>query len=206
MALKAGDDAVSASGLRDRKKNATRQALREAALRLFDQKGFSETSVDEIADRADVSRSTFFRYFGSKEAVLFSPGDEMLELLINALRGRPAGEPSLVAYEEALLESVAARRDLANREHTRIGEKLTREEPALRTRRFTMLQQWAESIANAFAHRGGRSVPGIDDHLAAAVCLAASEQVGREFQVLDGPDAVDAIRDVFGRLRTLTKS
>ena len=206
MALKARDDAVSVAGLRDRKKGATRRALREAALELFGQKGYGATSVDEIADRADVSRSTFFRYFGSKEAVLFAPGDEMLDKIISTLLARPADESPLVAYEEAIVESISGRQDLPDRVHTRIAEKLTREEPALRTRRYTMLEEWAESIAHAFAQRNGRAEPGTDEYLAAAACLAAAEQVGREFRVLDGPEVVDSIRDVFGRLRTLTKA
>lgn len=203
MALKATEDAGSAGGLRDRKKSATRQSLREAALRLFDEKGFSETSVDEIADRADVSRSTFFRYFGSKEAVLFAPGDEILETLTAALLARPAEEPPIVAYEEALIESLSARRDVTNREFSRIAEKLTLEEPALRTRRYRLLEESTETLARAFAQRSGRSVAGVDDYLAAAVCVAAGMQVGREFRVMEGAEVVDSIRDVFARLRKL---
>lgn len=57
--------------LRERKKAQTRLDLARAAVRLFQQKGFDACTVDDIVDAADYSRSTFFRYFGSKEDVVF---------------------------------------------------------------------------------------------------------------------------------------
>ncbi len=64
-------------GLRERKRARTRAALRSAALELFDRKGYDATSADEIAEQAAVGRSTFFRYFGTKEAVLFAWREEL---------------------------------------------------------------------------------------------------------------------------------
>lgn len=57
-------------GLRERRKTATRRALQEAAVALFAERGFAGTTIDDICDRAEVARRTFFRYFTSKEAVL----------------------------------------------------------------------------------------------------------------------------------------
>lgn len=64
-------DAPSPPGRRDRKRRDTRRALVEAALDLFEENGFQQTTIEDITDRADVARRTFFRYFPSKESVLY---------------------------------------------------------------------------------------------------------------------------------------
>jgi AcrR family transcriptional regulator len=97
--------------LRERKKDASRQAIEEAAWELFAEKGFDATTVSEIADRANVAPRTFFRYFPSKEAVLFPEIDETLEGLAAAFRARPADEPELISLIEAIS---ATAEDLSN--------------------------------------------------------------------------------------------
>src|SRR5260370_17036271 len=89
-------------GRRDRKKSETRQALREAAHRLFAEKGFSRTTIDDIAEAADVSRRTFFRYYDSKDDLLRADVADLLPVMLAALRRRPAEEPPLAAILNAL--------------------------------------------------------------------------------------------------------
>lgn len=98
---------VTPEGRRERKKHQTSVALAEAALRLFAERGFAETTVEEIADTADMSSRTFFRHFASKEAVVFADDRERRDLWIDALRARPAGEAILDTVREASFELAA---------------------------------------------------------------------------------------------------
>ena len=91
-------------GLRERKKERTRDAIREAAHDLFLEHGFAGTTVDDIAAAADISPRTFFRYFASKEEVLFSKFDETLDLLQEFLDSRPAEEPVTDSFRVASAE------------------------------------------------------------------------------------------------------
>jgi AcrR family transcriptional regulator len=75
------------AGLRERKKAKTRAAIREHAMRLFDEQGYSATTVDQIAEAAEVSQSTFFRYFPTKEDVVLT--DDYDDLIMDAMRAQP---------------------------------------------------------------------------------------------------------------------
>ncbi len=79
-------------GLRERKKRRTRQALIEAAVRLFERKGFEHVTVAEIAEAAEVSTRTFFLHFQTKEDVLFANADVRIDLALQAVAERGAGE------------------------------------------------------------------------------------------------------------------
>jgi AcrR family transcriptional regulator len=93
--------------LRERHAERTRDAIVAAAYELFALKGYAETTIDEIAERADVAPRTFFRYFSAKEAVLFHGTDSQVEEARAELRARPAEE---TPYESllAVLRSTAA--------------------------------------------------------------------------------------------------
>jgi len=93
-------------GRRERKKQQTREALESTAWRLFQRKGYDATTIEDITDAVDVSTRTFFRYFDSKEAVLFGDWRSNLERITDLITARPAEEPPLQALYEAARQLV----------------------------------------------------------------------------------------------------
>ncbi|MEU1307681.1 TetR family transcriptional regulator [Streptomyces cinnamoneus] len=94
-----------ATGLRERKKRRTRDALIRSALELFADHGYEGTTVDEIAAAADVSQRTFFRYFANKEEVALSVQEMVESHFFAAVCERPAAESPLTALRAAVLSS-----------------------------------------------------------------------------------------------------
>jgi AcrR family transcriptional regulator len=91
--------------LRERKKLKTREAIRREAFRLFDENGYANTTVEQIADAAEVSPSTFFRYFPSKESVLLA--DDMDPVMLEALERQPRELAPMAAVRRAAEETFA---------------------------------------------------------------------------------------------------
>src|SRR5215468_7264471 len=91
---------MSSPGLRERKKQKTRWSIQEHALRLFQEQGYEQTTVDQIAAAAEVSPSTFFRYFKTKEDVVID--DEYDPLLLRLLAEAPPDQPPVTALRHAL--------------------------------------------------------------------------------------------------------
>ncbi|MFG2641649.1 TetR/AcrR family transcriptional regulator [Streptomyces sp. NPDC048370] len=96
---------MTTSGLRERKKQRTRNALLREALELFTTQGYEQTTVDEIADAVEVSQRTFFRYFTSKEEVAFAVQQTVEERFVQALAERPPEEGPLDALRNAVLSA-----------------------------------------------------------------------------------------------------
>src|SRR5580692_9667090 len=101
----AGLDRAS-SGLRERKKARTRASLREHALRLFREQGYQATTVEQIAAAAEVSASTFFRYFPTKEDVVLQ--DDMDTRMVEAFARQPPGLSPIAAVRAAIRETWAS--------------------------------------------------------------------------------------------------
>jgi AcrR family transcriptional regulator len=101
----------SGTGLRERKKRQTRRQLADAALRLFDERGYPATTVADIAAAAGVSTRTFFAYFPSKEDALFADTDERIELMHDLLADLPAGTAPIGAFHAVIDRIFAAAAD-----------------------------------------------------------------------------------------------
>ena len=129
------------TGLRERKKARTRAAIREHAMRLFTEQGYAATTVDQIAAAADVSQSTFFRYFPTKEDVVLA--DDFDPVMVAALRAQPKDLPPIEAVRRSLREMFGRLTDeqWARERHR---QELIHSVPDLRMR---SQQQYAEAIA-----------------------------------------------------------
>jgi len=103
------DTVAIPSSLRERKKQATRLALRRIALDLIAERGFSQVTVDDIAAAADVSPRTFFNYFPTKEAALFGASPERLEALRHGIVHHAPDESALEALRAVLVAEARAR-------------------------------------------------------------------------------------------------
>jgi AcrR family transcriptional regulator len=137
-------------GLRARKKAKTRAAIQENALRLFSTKGYEATSVDEIAEAAEVSPSTFFRYFPTKEDVVMY--DELDPVIFKAFMAQPADLSTLAALRGAMREVFgrATPEDLAKQD---ARAALIFSVPELRMRMLDDLTRVMQTFAQVIATR-----------------------------------------------------
>ncbi len=142
------------TSLREKHTNETRQRLVDVALELFVSQGYDATTIDEIAHEADVSPRTFFRYFATKEALLFHDFEDRLDQIKDKIGQRPADErpaETLVAVLRAMvaeLDTEPAERDLIAR--------LLAERPSLRSyQRSTIAEHSEGSIAESLAEHAG---------------------------------------------------
>ncbi|MEV4753746.1 TetR family transcriptional regulator [Micromonospora sp. NPDC049559] len=141
------------AGRRERKKQETRAALEQAALRLFAEKGYEQTTVDEIAAEADVAVRTFFRYFSSKQHVLFGDvGHQRINHLCTALAAAPTGTPPLEAVR-AVLDALDLDRDEQEQLNQRL--RLLKEQPALVGMYLMLNHQLRQTLVDFVAHRTG---------------------------------------------------
>jgi AcrR family transcriptional regulator len=129
-----------------------RGRLQEAALALFDERGFDDTTVARIAEQAGLTKRTFFRYFADKREVLFSGSQELTELFVSAVAAAPPSASPLdavIAGLDAVASMFAGRRDFAARRQQIIAAN-----PELQERELIKLSSLAGAVAAALRLRG----------------------------------------------------
>ena len=180
-------------GLRERKKQRTRETIANAARQLFAERGYHATTLPEIAEAADVSTRTIFAYFPSKEDILFSDFPIMKEALARALAERPEGEDALETVRRFILS-------LHKVEKSDLDEQMRlciESDETLRSHLRARLAQLGEMIAPAIA----KDLDAADNDLRPQVVAAS---LTAAFNVLsergDGPSRKPKSADEFAAL------
>lgn len=188
---------LSELGLRERKKARTRAAIQRHALRLFREQGYDATTVSQIAEAAEVSESTFFRYFPSKEEVVL--WDEFDPRVVDVLMAQPPEVGPIRALRIAIRE-VLGQLSPADREAMRERTDLMLAVPELR---MTMLEQLASPMrlfARIIAERSGRQPD--DPAVRALVGAIIGVSIGVMFAFAEDPkgDLGEMIDEALGYL------
>lgn len=161
-----------AMGRRERKKIETRTALHRAAIELFANNGFRRTRISEIADAADVSESTFFRYFDSKEGVALEGIRQRADAIVAAVRARPIQESPIDACLAVNRDATAL--GLRVEEDDLPGLEFLRETPELASKAHLILRRTVTKLAEEFARRLDQDVSSLEVRLQTHVVISAS--------------------------------
>jgi len=157
-------------GLRERKKLRTRATIREQAMRLFAEKGYGETTIEQIAEAAEVSPSTLFRYFPSKEHLALT--DDLDPIMIRSFKHQPAELPVLAALRRSMHETLESLTpEQWERERTR--QQLIITVPELRAAQLAELERTVGMVATAVADRLHRPPDDLECRVFAGAVIGA---------------------------------
>jgi len=145
---------MNSPGLRERKKLKTRWAIQEHAMRLFAEQGFEATTVDQIAAAAEISPSTFFRYFKTKDDLVIQ--DQYDDLILAGISAAPAELTPVGVLRHATKQAFELMRP-EDEQQLRERSQLVISVPSLRARSFDNLLATMTMVRDAMAERLGRS-------------------------------------------------
>jgi AcrR family transcriptional regulator len=182
--------------LRERKKVQTREGLEGAAIELFRQRGYHGTTVEDIAEAADVSVRTFYRYFDSKEAVLFAPLDAAFDQVRMAIRERSHSVPPVESVRAALADGAHRMERAGN--VLRYLWQVVAADPALERAAFMSLLRFRTAIAEEFAQQAGAPFGDIDSQVLASLFHGAIFAGLAQWRASEGAGSMaDAITRAF---------
>ncbi|MBV8064728.1 MAG: TetR family transcriptional regulator [Actinobacteria bacterium] len=175
--------------------------LEQAAMELYAERGFDETTVAEIAARAGLTERTFFRHYADKREVLFGGGELLAELLTSAVAGAPAPVAPLEAVAAALEEMGARIQEFRGREFALERRDIIAANPQLQERELSKLASWGVVLADALVARG---VDATAASLAGQAGIAAFRVGFARWLDEPGVDLPAAIGAAFDELKVLT--
>lgn len=179
-------------GLRERKKLKTRIAIRRATYRLISEQGYEATTIEQIAEAAEVSPSTVFRYFPTKEDIVLT--DEYDLLMEAELRARPADEDPLDSIRHVITHRLSAFVQ-DEREEVVQRTRLLVEVPAVRARMTEAMDTTSELLVHALADRTGRDHDDLDVRVFTAAVLGALREVMLYWAARDHQDDLVGLVD-----------
>jgi AcrR family transcriptional regulator len=194
MARMVADSDAEVISLRERKKASTRARLIEVAVELFVTKGFEATTVEEVAAACEVSPRTFFRYFATKEDLLFADPDERSAQILDVIARRPRREAPIETLRAAMLELSDIYE--ANRPTLVMRRRVFQSTEALRGRQFERQTRGVHSLAVAIRGRE----PGLSELEARVIAGAATAAMRAAIETWldsDGPSLREVVSESF---------
>jgi AcrR family transcriptional regulator len=166
-------------GLRERKKQQTRQLIAETARRLFGERGFERVTVAEIARAAEVSEQTVFNYFPTKEDLVYWRLQSFEDELLATIRERETGEPALAAFGRFLLaqRGLLGKQDPQAREELAALTRTITESPALLAREQQIFAGYTASLAALLAEETGADAADVRPLVAANAMMGVHRAV-----------------------------
>jgi AcrR family transcriptional regulator len=178
-------------GLRERKKIKLRRAIQTAALRLFETRGYEHTTVEQIAEAAETSTTTFYRYFPTKEDVVLD--NDASPLFEATVAERPADEPLTATIRAAMAAVVGAAE--ADRDLTLARMRLVGTVPALEARYAGQERRSIEFLTRLLASRTGRPADDFQLELVAFVLAAVVFTASRRWVADQGATSLTGLTD-----------
>jgi AcrR family transcriptional regulator len=160
------------TGLRERKRQRTREAIVDAALRLFDERGFDRTTIADIAAEADIAPRTFFGYFPSKEDVVFDEFGDSFATLKARLLDREEGETAIDAMRAWLVSFLESHEHLTD-ERSRCRRRIIGGTPALQVHERGLMGHFEEVLGQAVAIDLDEEPGSLRPRMVAAAAVAA---------------------------------
>jgi AcrR family transcriptional regulator len=184
-------------GLRERKRAETHARIQTEAMRLFLERGFEATTLDDIAEAAGVSRRSLFHYFASKEEIVFSTKADFPDLVAEAIGRRPAEEPLLDMVENALADMAARYQSPQARSLAR----LIRDTPALSAGDQAKYEKMERVLAAALADRKGLPPTDVACRVTASAAIGILKLATEAWLAGDGDSPEAFGREAFATLR-----
>ena len=189
-----GEGGTSKVTLQARKQEFVRDAIWTAALDLFAEKGFDETTVDDIVDAAGTSRRTFFRHFESKRDLMAAPIESYGASLAKAIESCPGTPSAAKLFRHVVLE--VAQRTVSDSRMRKVMA-IAAKHPAAREAQLSRVAEVQDRVADAFAQR---CTDELAAHVLAALTLSALSLTYRVWFSRGKKDLESAVRQVFSEL------
>lgn len=179
-------------GLRERTRRAVRAELAAIALGLFAERGFDETTVDEIAQAAGLTKRSFFRYFPAKEDAVFGGVDVTGEQVVQDIRARPADEDPWQSLHQVLRHW---QQQIHASEQALASLRLIESTPSLRARLHQKRAQWRQQVSDALRDRPGTNLDSFTADLLTNAATAVLDTVSQQWLRTDGTADRTALLD-----------